>query len=539
MERRRFMQAGTAALAASLAAPSLVIPSLAMPNLARAADARVLRFVPQADLAVLDPIWTTAYQTRDHAFLVFDTLFGQDAAYAAQPQMLEGAAVEADGLRWRLVLRDGLRFHDGTPVLARDCVASIRRWGVRDTFGQALLAATDALEAPDDRTIRFRLRRPFPLLPDALAKTAPIPCVIMPERLAATDAFKQVSEMVGSGPYRFLPDERIPGARVAYARFGGYVPRADGAASRTAGPKRAGFERVEWSIIQDAATAGAALQRGEVDWWLAANPDLLPRLRADRRLTVRTQDPTGIIGAMRFNHLHPPFDNPALRRAVLGAVRQSDHMQAVAGSDRELWADGIGFFCPGTPMANAAGMEALTAPRDLDRSRRAVAESGYRGERVALLTPTDIPSTNALAEVTADLFRKLGLNLDAQNMDWGTAVQRRTNMEPAERGGWSVFQTSWSGLDHANPAGHAFLRGNGRAAAPGWPDSPVIETLREEWLGAADPAAQRSLAEQIQAQAFRDVPYVPLGQQFQQTAFRAELSGVLPGLPVFWNMVRN
>ena len=524
MDRRSFVQAGLAALA--------------VPSLARAADARVLRFIPQADLAVLDPIWTTAYQTRDHAFLVFDTLFGQDANYAAHPQMLEAAVNEDDGLRWRLVLRNGLRFHDNQPVLARDCVASIRRWGARDTFGQALLAATDALAVADDRTIVFRLRTPFPLLPDALAKTAPSPCVIMPERLAATDPFKQVSEVVGSGPYRFLPDERIPGARVAYARFDGYVPREGGMPSRTAGPKRAGFDRVEWTIIPDAATASAALQRGEADWWLAANPDLLGRLRADRRLVVRTQDPTGVIGTMRFNQLQPPFDNPGLRRAVLGAVQQSEYMQAVSGPDREQWADGVGFFCPGTPLANAAGMQALTGPRDLDRSRRAVADSGYKGERVALLVPTDIPSTNALAEVTADLFRKLGLNLDAQAMDWGTAVQRRTSMEPVERGGWSVFQTSWSGLDHATPAGHPFLRGNGRAAAPGWPDSPAIETLRDEWLRAPDPAAQYSLAEQIQIQAFRDVPYVPLGQQFQQTAYRAELSGILPGMPVFWNITR-
>jgi len=525
MNRRSLMQAGLAALAA--------------PHVARAADMRVLRFVPQADLAALDPVWTTAYQIRDHAFLVFDTLFGQDNGYAARPQMLEAAAAEDDGLRWRLVLRQGLRFHDNEPVLARDCVASIRRWGARDPFGQALLAATDALTAPDDRTIVFRLRAPFPLLPDALAKTAPSPCVVMPERLAATDPFKQVPEMVGSGPYRFLPDERVPGARVAYARFDGYIPRRDGVPSRTAGPKRAGFERVEWAVIPDAATAAAALQRGEVDWWLAANPDLLGWLRADRRLVVRTQDPTGVIGTMRFNQLHPPFDNAALRRAVLGAVQQSEYMEAVSGPDRALWADGVGFFCPGTPLANTAGMEALTGPRNLDRSRRAVADSGYMGEKVALLVPTDIPSTNALAEVTADLFRKLGLNVDAQAMDWGTTVQRRTNMEPVGRGGWSVFQTSWSGLDHATPAGHPFLRGNGRAAAPGWPDSPVVEALRDEWLSSPDPAAQFSLAEQIQAQAFRDVPYVPLGQQFQQTAYRAELSGVLPGMPVFWNVVRG
>ncbi len=511
---------------------------LASPRLGRGAERRVLRFVPQADLAVLDPVWTTAYQSRDHAFLVFDTLFGQDAEFTPRPQMLEAAVTEAAGLVWRLVLRPGLVFHDGTPVLARDCVASIRRWGTRDGFGQALLAATDDLSAGDDRTIVFRLKRPFPLLPDALGKTAPSACVIMPERLAQADAFTQVSEIVGSGPYRYLPDERVPGARVAYARFDGYVARSEGTPSRTAGPKRASFDRVEWHIIPDAATASAALQRGEVDWWLAANTDLLPPLRADRRLVVKTQDPSGIIATMRFNQLHPPFDNPAIRRAVLGAVTQSDHMEAVSGPDRALWADGVGYFCPGTPLASAAGMEALTGPRDLARSRRELDAAGYRGEKVMLMMPTDIPSVAALAEVTADLFRRLGLNLDAQTMDWGTAVQRRTNREPPEKGGWSVFQTSWSGLDHATPASNVFLRGNGLAAAPGWAVSPEIERLRDAWLQAGA-GEQRPLAERIQRQAFQDVPYVPLGQQFQQTAYRAELHGILPGAPVFWNIERG
>lgn len=526
MRRRQAMMAGGAAL-------------LAAPRIGRAAAAGVLRFVPAADLAVLDPIWTTSYQSRDHAFLVFDTLFGQDEGFAPQLQMLEAAGTEADDLVWRLRLRPGLRFHDGTPVLARDAVASIRRWAVRDGFGQALMAATAALEAPDDRTIMVRLRHPFPLLPDALAKTAPSPCVIMPERLAQTDAFKAVTEMVGSGPYRYLADERVPGARVAYARFDGYVPREGGVTSRTAGPKRATFERVEWHVIPDVATAAAALQRGEVDWWLSVATDLLPRLRADRRLVVRTQDGTGLIATMRFNQLQPPFDNPALRRAVLGAVTQADHMQAVAGSDRTLWADGVGFFCPGTPMASEAGMAALTGQRDLARSRRAVEAAGYRGERVMLMTPTDIPSVLAMAEVTAALFRSIGLNVDAQTMDWGTAVQRRSSTEPVEKGGWSVFQTSWSGLDHATPAGHVFLRGNGRAAAPGWPNSPAIESLRDAWLRAPDLTSQRALAERLQLQAFEDVPYVPLGQQFQQTAFRADLRGILPGLPVFWNVERT
>jgi peptide/nickel transport system substrate-binding protein len=521
--RRRGFLAGAAALAA--------------PAVARGQAGRVLEFVPQADLAVLDPVWTTVTQTRDHGFLVFDTLFGLDADFKPQLQMLDAAATEAAGLVWRLALRPGQQFHDGTPVLARDCVASIRRWGVRDGFGQALMAATDDLSAPDDYTIVFRLKRPFPLLPDALGKISSSMCPIMPERLALTDPYKQVTEMVGSGPYRFLPDERVPGARVVYTRFEGYSPRGDGAPSRTAGPKIAKFDRIVWQIIPDPATTAAALRRGEVDWWLAANSDLLGPLRADKGVVVQTQDPSGIIATMRFNQLQKPFDNPAIRRAVLGAVTQADYMQAVSGPDRSLWADGVGYFCPGTPLASDTGMAALTGPRDLARSKRELEAAGYNGERVVLLMPNDIPSVAALAEVTAELFRKLGMNLDGQSMDWGTAVQRRTNQGPPDQGGWSVFQTSWSGLDLLTPATNVFLRGNGRAAAPGWAISPEIERLRDQWFQ-ADPAGQKTLASAIQAQAFVDVPYVPLGQQFQQTAYRANLRGVLPGAPVFWNIGR-
>ncbi len=511
---------------------------LAAPALVRAQSATTLRFVPQADLASLDPIWTTAYQTRDHAFLVFDTLFGQDGGYRAQPQMLAGFTTAPDGLAWTLTLRDGLRFHDGTPVLARDCVASIRRWGARDSFGQALLAAAAEIAAPDDRTILIRLTRPFSLLPDALGKTPPSPCVIMPERLARTDAFTQVTEMVGSGPYRFVPDERVPGDRVVYAKFDGYVPR-EGAPDRTAGGKRAVFDRIEWRIIQDSATQAAALQRGEVDWVLVPDPELLPLLRRDAKLVVETQDPTGIIATMRFNQLQKPFDNAALRRAVVSAVDQADYMIASTSSDTSLWRDKVGYFCPGTPLANDAGMAALTGPRDLAATKRAIAASGYAGERVVLLAATDIPQTKALGDVTADLFQKIGLNLDVQSMDWGTLVQRRTKTDPVEAGGWSVLHTSWSGLDQFNPAGNVFLRGNGRKAAPGWPDSPALEALRDEWLLADGLAAQQAIARRIQAQAFVDVPYVPLGQALRPTAYRGDLRDMVKGLPVFWGVRRG
>jgi peptide/nickel transport system substrate-binding protein len=513
--------------------------ALALPNIGRAASASTLTFIPQADLAVLDPVWTSAYVTRNHGFLVFDTLYGIDSNYRAQPQMVAGHVVEADGLKWTLTLRDGLKFHDDTPVLARDCVASIKRWGARDAFGQALLAASDEIAAPDDTHIVFRLKHRFPLLPDALAKVASNMLPIMPERLAKTDPFTQVSEMVGSGPFRFRADERVPGARVVYERFAGYVPRDGGEVSWTAGPKRAHFDRVEWTVIPDAATASGAMQSGEADWLEQPSYDLLPLIRRNAKLRVDLLDPTGFPSMLRFNHLYPPFDNPAIRRALLGAVDQTDVMTAIAGDDKSMWLADIGIFPPASPMASRAGMAVLDSPRDYDKVKRELAAAGYKGEPVVAMLATDFPTLQAMGNVGIDILKRAGMNVDVQAMDWGTVVQRRAKREAPSKGGWNVFFTSFSGLDQFTPAGYLGIRGNGAQAWFGWPTAPKLEALRDQWFAAPDLASQQALCAQIQQQAFIDVPFLPLGAYYQPTVYRSTLSGVLKGLPLFWNVQRQ
>ncbi|MBV8915227.1 MAG: ABC transporter substrate-binding protein, partial [Acetobacteraceae bacterium] len=247
--------------------------ALALPRIVRAQAASTLKVIPQIDLSILDPHTTTAYITRNYGYMVFDTLYGMDADYRATPQMVEGHVVDDGGKIWTLRLRDGLLWHDGERVLARDCTASIRRWAKRDPLGEALMAATDELSAPDDRTLRFRLNRPFALLPDALGKApSPMPAM-MPQRLAESDPFKPISEIVGSGPFRFVADERVAGVRNVFARFEGYRPREGGAATWTAGPKVAHFARVEWTTIPDPATASAAILSGEQDYWEVAVHD--------------------------------------------------------------------------------------------------------------------------------------------------------------------------------------------------------------------------------------------------------------------------
>ena len=524
MQRRHFL-AGSAA-------------TLAMPAIARAQGSRVLKFIPQSDVTILDPIWTTAYVTRNHGFMIFDTLYGIDNQYRAQPQMVAGHTVENDGKVWRLTLRDGLKWHDGERVLARDCVASILRWGKRDPFGQTLLQFADELTAADDKTIVFKLKRPFALLPDALGKPGSNFCAMMPERLAKTDAFTQITDMVGSGPFKFKADERVVGSQVVYVRNADYVPRQGGTAEWTSGPKIVNFDRVEWHVIPDAGTAAAAMQSREMDWWENPTSDMLPLLR-QAKLQVEITDPTGLMACMRLNELHPPFDNPAIRRALLKAVNQSDFMIAVAGTDPMLWHVPTGIFCPGTPMASDVGLEVFTGPRDYAGAKRDIEAAGYKGEKVVVLAPTDFPILKAEADVGSDVMRKIGLNVDYQAMDWGTVVQRRAKMDPPDKGGWSVFHTFWAGLDQSNPVGHVFLRGNGKDGVIGWPTAPKIETLRSQWIAAPDLTAQKKLAEDLQRQALIDVPYVPLGQSFAPTSFRQDIRGVLNGFVMFWNVRRE
>ena len=400
------------------------------------------------------------------------------------------------------------------------------------------MAATDEISAPDDRTIRFRLKVPFALLPDALAKCTALAPVIMPERLARTDAFTQVTEMVGSGPFRFVAGERMAGARAVYEKFADYQPNTNVKPEWTAGPKVVGFDRVVWTTMPDPATAAAALQNGEIDYWEYPSPDFQPMLAKSAGVVVQNIDPTGNVAILRMNQLFPPFDNPAIRRAILGAVDQADYMTAVAGTDRKMWQTGIGVFPPGTPFANDAGISVLTGPRDFDKVKRELQAAGYKGEKIVVMGASDIATVKAEADVGADMFTKCGMNVDYQVTDWGTLVQRRAKKDTPDKGGWNVFFTGWGGLDMFNPAGHLSLRGNGANSWFGWPTAPKIEELRDQWFAAPTAAAQLDICRKMQEQVFVDVPYIPLGQYFQPVAYRKTVAGVKDGFPIFWGLKR-
>ncbi len=523
-----------------LIATALTAPIGAAPFVARSARARptnVLRFIPQSDLATLDPMFTTASVTRCHGLMVFDTLYGMDNAYRANPQMVAGHVVSEDARRWDLTLREGLRFHDGSPVLARDAVASIQRWWKRDAFGAVLASRTDEISAVSDSVIRFRLNKPFALLPDALAVIISVP-VILPERLARTDPFKQVTEMIGSGPFRFRADERVPGSRVVYERFDGYVPRPDGRAEFASGPKAVHFDRVEWTVVPDPATAAGAMASGEFDWWENPALDLVPALKRSPNLTVAVQDHTSANGIMRFNQLFPPFDNPEIRRLVVSAVDQKAFMEAVAGGVPELTRDHVGLFVPGTDFASEAGPEKVGSVKDPATLKGALTQAGYGGETIVVLTAADSPTQNALAQVGGDMLRRMGFNVDLQSLDWGTVQQRRASKETVGKGGWHIFFTFQTSTQNITPAAATSLRADGKGWY-GWPVDPIMEQLREAWFDAPDLASQQRISRDMQTQFFRNPSYAPLGLYFQPTAFQNGLRDIRQGLPQFYGVRRG
>ncbi|WP_027283831.1 ABC transporter substrate-binding protein [Rubritepida flocculans] len=519
--------------------------ALAAPGLAEAQAARVLRYVPHANLPNIDPFTNTAFVARDHAMLVFDQLYGMDENFVPRPQMVQGHVVENDGLLWRFTLREGLRFHDGAPVRGRDCVASIRRWGRRDAFGQVLMARVAEMTEESDRVFSIRLNQPFPKMLQCFAKVTTSCLFVMPERLANVDPFQNITEAVGSGPYRFVQNEWVPGSRLAYVRNPDYVPRQE-APSMTAGGKVAHFDRIEWLIMPDPATASAALQSGEIDWWEQPTADLFPlflRGANARNIRVDIINNTGLIGIFRPNHVTAPFNNPAVRRAVLTAINQMDFMTAVIGTSgvegrADLRREGIGYFAPESPSASDVGMERLR--KNLDAARAELQAAGAMGARLVLLNATDLSSINAATLVGADLFRRMGFNVELVSTDWGTLVARRASRNPLEQGGWSGFFTFWSGVDHWDPSSHASIRGHGESAWPGWPTIPAIEAQRDAWFNAPNEAAERAATREMQRIAFEEVPYVPTGMYYQPTAYRRNLTGILKGQPpLFWNVRRG
>lgn len=501
------------------------------------AQQKTLRFIPQADLRILDPITTTAYITRNHGYMVYDTLFAMDANHQVQPQMVDAWTVSKDKLAYTFTLRDGLRFHDGQPVRPADCIASLERWAKRDALGQKLAEVTESWTVTGDKSFRLKLKKPFALTLEALGKQSSNVPFIMPARIAKTDAYQNITEAIGSGPFKFVKEEWVPGNKVVYVKNTDYVPRKE-PPSWAAGGKVVKVDRVVWTYIPDSATAAAALGAGEADWWEQLPPDLIPLLQRNKSIKVENIDPMGSLGMIRFNFLHPPFNNEKMRQALLYVVNQQDYVLAVAGDPKNGRPCYSVYTC-GTPLSTEAGAEALKGPRDMERAKKLIREAGYKGEKIVIISATDQPIVHTQSLITAELLRKLGLNVELQAGDWGTLLTRRTSKEPVDKGGWSIFHTWWVGPDVLSPAAGPLVALGDKAWA-GWPTDATLEARRQEWFAAGTPAQSKKAAEAVQREAFRFVPFITTAQFILPTAYRTNLSGIISAPVTFlWNVEKK
>jgi len=496
--------------------------------------APLMTWIPHADLSVVDPLFSTSMITQIFAAQVFDTLFGLRDDFTVSLQMAKSHTVSDDGLTHEMTLREGMKFHNGADVTAQDVAASILRWTSRASLASGLKDVMEEIIATDSATVIISLRKPYPLLPDLLARPQNA-CVIVPAEQAASGV--RLERPVGSGPYRMVWDEWVQGARVVFERFEDYQPRpSDHPAEFTAGAKIARVERIEWHIVPDAATAVTAMQTGEVDGLETVSQDFVPILRAFPEVTLQTNSvPT--IPIMRFNQLQAPFNDAGLRRAILPAISQSSFMNAIGATpDNPAFDMATGAFAPDSAMANDKGLEALTGPRDIEGARQAIAKAGYAGTEIVVVDVVSSPLLHACALVGADLLTKLGFSVKLEAMDWGAALQKREDKSPVTEGGWSVMFTALIGINTFDPIGNLGLRATGADGWFGWPESERLESLRDAWMQAESQAERIEIAGQIQQQMFEDVPYIPLGSIFTTTAMTNKWNGLSRYMPMFYGL---
>jgi peptide/nickel transport system substrate-binding protein len=502
-------------------------------------DPKVLRIVPHSNLAILDPIWTTAYMSRNHGYMIYDTLFGTDEKAQIKPQMVESWTESPDHRLWTFKLRKGLEFHDGKPVTPDDVIASLQRWGKRDAMGSALFTFIDRMDSPAPDTFRIFLREACGFMLEALGKPSSNVPFIMPKRVAETDAFKQIEEHIGSGPYIFKRDEFKPGDKAVYLRNPKYVARKE-APSGSAGGKNVYVERVEWNLaLRDAQAQVNALQKGEVDILEALPFDHFETVKKDASLQIPKYSTVNLQYMARFNHLNKPFDNPKVRQAVLAAFAQQPFLQAQVGV-KELYNTCPSMFTCGTPLASAAGSD-IQSKSNMKKAQELLKASGYDGTAIVLMKPTDLASIQKLPDVGAQLLRQAGFKVDLQAMDWQTLVGRRAKKDPIDKGGWHMFMTAWQGHDIWNPIANPTFDTRGEKSGWfGWANDEKLMAVRAEFMRETDAAKKKKLAEALQARAFEIGTHVPLGEYSQPMAARKNISGFfVTNGNIYWNLKKN
>ncbi len=523
----------------ALAGLAFAASALLTPAVPAWAQGTVLRVVPHSNLAILDPIWTTAYMSRNHGYMIYDTLFGTDENAKIKPQMVESWSESADHRLWTFKLRKGLEFHDGKPVTGEDVIASLQRWGKRDAMGQALFTFVQRLDSPTPDTFRIFLGEACGFVLEALGKPSSSVPFIMPKRVADTDAFKQIEDATGSGPYIFKKDEFKPGDKAVYVKNTKYVPRSE-PPSGTAGGKHVYVDRVEWNLaLRDPQAQLNALQKGEVDIVEALGFDFYEAAKADPNLQLPKYANLGNQYMLRFNHLHKPFDNPKVRQAAIAALSEEPFLRAQVGV-KSLYRTCYSMFICNTPYGSTAGSD-IQGKSSMKKAQELLKESGYDGTPIVIMKPTDLAAIQKLPDVAAQLLKQAGFKVDLQAMDWQTLVGRRAKKDAPDKGGWNIFMTSWGAFDVWSPIANPTMDTRGEKSTWfGWASDEKLADLRFQFMRATDEGAKKKLAEQMHIRAYEIGTHAPLGEYDQPMAARKNISGFfVTNGNIYWNLKKN
>jgi peptide/nickel transport system substrate-binding protein len=495
-----------------------------------------LRVVNHSDLKIIDPIWTTAYIVRNHGYMIYDTLFALDGNLEVKPQMVDKWTVSDDKLTWTFTLRDGLEFHDGTPVTSEDVVPSVKRWAVRDPLGQMLWTKVNEIKAIDPKTFQILLKAPTGIMLQALGKPSGN-AFIMPKRIAETDPFKQIDDATGSGPFIFVKNEWKAGEKTVYVKNPKYKPRSE-PPSGLAGGKIAKVDRVEWVAMSDQQTVLNALLKGEIDMIETPQHDMFKVMEADKNVKLVNLNKWGNQYIFRPNQLFKPFDNPKIRQALLYAFNQKDFLDGVIGDPKYYKTCKAMFMCD-TPYASFKGFEDKF-DSNFAKARELLKEGGYDGTPVVLMHSSDLQVLANLAPVAKALMERAGIKVDMQSMDWQTLVSRRARKDPPDKGGWNAFLTSSASVDIVDPLANTYINAVGDTAWFGWPKDEELVKMRAAFADEADETKRKASAEAMQVRVSESPTHIFSGQWVLPAAVRKNISGNLESpVTIFWNVEKK
>jgi len=512
-------------LAAALSAVLLTTPAWAQTKVTA---------VLEGDLSIIDPLTTTTYITRNISNLVYDVLFARGLNGDVHPQMVDKWTASKDGLVWSFTLRDGLKFHDGKPVMAKDAALSLQRWGKRNFIGRALMAKTKSVVADDAKTFTLTLSEPFPAMLTALSSNL----FVMPERLAVADAATPVKEVMGSGPFMMKMEDWVPGSKLTLRKNPNYVSRKE-PSDGLAGAKKVEFDTLELRFIADQETRFSALTRGEVDYIQTIGLDYIPLAKKDPNLTL---DPMGgrldKMGLIIMNQAQPPFDKPEVRRALQYAIDSAPIMAALGVPKEFSLPECRSIYACGSfsKYATKAGYEEFTKP-NLEKARELLKKSGYAGEKVVSLHTTNLRHYDVATTVIEEQLRKVGFNVQSIPVEWNGVMSRQGSKAAADKGGWSLFVLASDVTDLTNPLLNSYANRNCSDFVSGFFCNPKITELQNQLLLAKDDKAVKALSEQIQREFAAANHLVFWGQFSLPAVYRKQVTNVSPaGFPLFWNV---